>query len=44
MAKMEMQHVEYLRDMIANNPRWADVAREELQQLRDELAKRGVFF
>ena len=44
MTKMELQHIEYLRDMIANSPRWADVAREELEQIRKEKAEQGVFF
>ena len=36
MTKMELQHIEYLRDMIETSPRWADVAREELEQIRKE--------
>ena len=44
MTKMQQQHIEYLRHMIATSARWADVAREELRQLREELAEKGVFF
>ena len=44
MTKMQQQHIEYLRHMIETSERWADVAREELRQLREELAEKGVFF
>ena len=44
MTKMQQQHIEYLRHMIETSERWADVAREELRQLREELAEKWVFF
>ena len=44
MTKMELQHIEFLRYMIETSPRWADVAREELEQIRKEKAAQGIFF
>ncbi len=44
MTKMELKHIEFLRYMIETSPRWADVAREELEQIRKEKAAQGIFF
>ena len=43
MSKLEMMHVEYLKDMVNHkNEDWAKAAYDELKELKDKYKSKGI--
>ena len=44
MTRIEIMHIEYLQEMLeSENEEWAKAAHQELKELKDEYAKKGIF-